>query len=113
MRIFSQFACGLRVELSACSEKVSAPKTERAEAGRFNGEGGLSRHPVLSFIHAMCAWGNSTGRNSRSFRIKSTSSWSRRTESVGNARGLAQFGGKSGAHTPTTQAFQKHMICVL
>jgi hypothetical protein len=45
MRIFSQFACGLRVELSACSEKVSAPKTERADAGQVQRRGGSVTAP--------------------------------------------------------------------
>jgi hypothetical protein len=93
--------------------KFLLQKRKGLTLGSFNGEGGVSQHPVLSLIHAMCVWKKSTGRNSRSFRIKSTSSWSPRTESFGHATGLAQFEGKSGAHTPSTQAFQKHTIYVL
>ena len=48
MRIFSQIACGLRMELSACSEKVSAPKTERADAGQLQWRGAsLRAHRAL------------------------------------------------------------------
>jgi hypothetical protein len=108
MRIFSQFACGLRMEPSACSGKVCAPKTERAAAGQLQRRGGLSRHPVLSFIHALCVWKNSTWRNSRSFRGKSTLPQSPRMESLGAARGLASFGGKCGAGTFQTQGTLKH-----
>jgi hypothetical protein len=45
MRIFSQFACGLSMELSACSGKVSAPKTERAHAGQLQRRGGSLTAP--------------------------------------------------------------------
>jgi hypothetical protein len=108
MRIFSQFACGLRMELSACSGRVSAPKTEGADAGQLQRRGGLSRHLVLSFIHAVCVWRNSTGRYSRSFRGKSTLPQSTRMESLGAARGFVSFGGKCGACTFQTQGPLKH-----
>ncbi len=108
MRIFSQFACGLRMELSACSGKVSAPKTEGADAGQLQRRGGLSRHPVLSFIHAVCVWKNSTGRYSRSIRGKGTLPRSTRKESLGTARGLVSFAGECGAFTFQTQGTLKH-----
>jgi hypothetical protein len=45
MRIYSQFACGLIMELSACSGKVSAPKTEGADAGQLQLRGGSLTAP--------------------------------------------------------------------
>jgi hypothetical protein len=49
MRIFSQFARGLSMELSACSGKVSAPKTEGADTGQLQQRGAslTAPHPLL------------------------------------------------------------------
>jgi hypothetical protein len=108
MRICFQLSCGLRMELSARSEKVCASKPERVDAGQLQWREGLSRHPVPSFIHAMCVKKNSAGRNSRSFRGRSTLPQSPRIESLGAARGLGSFGGKCGACTFQTQGTLKH-----
>jgi hypothetical protein len=88
--------------------KFLLQKRKGLTLGSFNGEGGLSRHPVLSFIHAVCVWKNSTGRNSRSFRRKSTLPQSTRMESLGAATGLVSFGGKCGACTFQTQGTLQH-----
>ena len=88
--------------------KFVLQKRKGLTLGSFNGEGGLSRHPVLSFIHAMCVWKISTGRNSRSFRGKGTLPQSPKMESLGAARGLVSFGGMCGACTFQTQGTLKH-----
>jgi hypothetical protein len=56
MRIFSQFACGLRMELSACSVKVSAPKTEGADAGQLQRRGGSLTAP-RALLHSRSVFG--------------------------------------------------------
>ncbi len=87
--------------------KLLLQKQKGLTLGSVNGEGGLSRHPVLSFIHAVCVWKNSTGRNSWSNRGKSTFPQSTRMGSLGAARGLVRFGGKGGACTFQTQGTLK------
>jgi hypothetical protein len=53
----SQFACGLRMESSACPGKVSTPKPERAAAGQLQRRGGVSHGTPCSPSFTHCVVG--------------------------------------------------------